>query len=348
VTTRGVTLAALLAVLGRPVWWLLALAGFLARGGIVLFLLAIVTLPSPLALSNVVAPLLVPIVLGGVTPLLAAIVAFGVVSLVAFILAGALVGASTEVVLISDARHAAAEEGLPLRADRAPAGWAIVRVAVAGLVAHIPLAIAVALGSVQIVNVAYVELTAPVDIDTPLPLRVVGGAIGPIVVIILAWLVGEVTGGLAARRIVVGGGSTLGSVGRAYQDLLVRPRSALLPALGTTAVLAVDLAAMLAVVGLAWTAARAQLVQLPPDALGIGLALATFAAAWCLALFVTGLIAAWRSVAMTFEEERAAAAAEARTATTATIGADPGGGTFGASTTSRPGDWSAGNEGGSL
>ena len=51
-TIAGRTLAALLAVLGRPSWWMLGLAGFLVRGGIVVFLVAIITLPSPLALSH--------------------------------------------------------------------------------------------------------------------------------------------------------------------------------------------------------------------------------------------------------------------------------------------------------
>ena len=279
-TTRGVTLAALLAVLGRPTWWLLALAGFLARGGILLFLLAIVTLPSPLALSNVVAPLLVPIVFGGVTPVLAAVIAFGVASIVAWILVGALVGASTEVVLVVDARRAAVEEGVPTRAARHRAGWTIVRVASARLIAHAPFVIALALGSVQIVNVAVVELTAPSEIVTPLPVRIITGAVGPILVIVAALVVGEATGGLAARRIVGGGGSVLGSVSRAYRDLVARPRSTALPVLLTTGVLALDLAAVLVIVELGWTAARTQLVQIPADAVGIGLSLASFAAAW--------------------------------------------------------------------
>jgi hypothetical protein len=212
------------------------------------------------------------------------------------------------------------------------------------LIAHVPFVIALALGSVQIVNVAIVELTAPSEIVTPLPVRIVTGAVGPLLVIVAALVVGEATGGLAARRIVAGGGSVLGSVSHAYRDLVARPRSTALPALLTTGVLALDLAAMLAIVELGWTAARTQLVQIPADAVGIGLSLASFAAAWVLALLVTGLIDAWRSVAMTFEEERVAAVAETRAA-----GAGAAmGGTFGASSNRRPGDWSAGNPGGSL
>ena len=343
-TTRSVTLAALLAVLDRPAWWLLALAGFLARGGILLFLIAVVTLPSPLALSDVFEPLIRQVYFGGATPMVVAMVGLAVGSVVAVILAGALIGASTEVVLIGDARSAAAEEGLPTRMDRPPARWVIVRVAAARLVAHVPFAIVFALGSVQIVDVIYAELVTPTDVLTPLPIRVVRSTIGPLLVMLAALVLGEITGGLAARRIAVGGGSVLGSVSRAYGDLFGRPRSSLLPALLTTLILGLDLAAMLAAVDLAWTAARSQLVQIPTDPLATGLALATFAAAWCLALLVTGLIDAWRSVAMTFEEERVAAVAEARAAH---LGEETGG-TYGASAHRRPGDWSANNPGGSL
>ena len=335
-TTRGATLAALLATLARPTWWLLGLAGFLARGGILLFLLAIVTLPSPLALSNVVAPLLVPIVFGGFTPLLVALFVSGIVSLIAWILVGGWVGAATEIVLVRDARRAAAEEGLPVRRGDPSGHWLIGRVAIAHLLAHVPLVAVAAFGSVAIVNVAYVELTSPFEVVTPLPIRIVAGAAGPIAAIVVAWVVGELAGGLAARRIVLEDDSVLRAVRGGYTDLVTTPRSSTLPGLLTTLILAADLAAMLAAVDLSWTAARARLVEIPADPVAIGLALASFAASWFLALLVAGLIDAWRGVAMTFEAERRRVSAASTD------------GTYGASAHRRPGDWSAQDEGGSL
>jgi hypothetical protein len=346
-TTRGATLAALLAVLARPAWWMLGLAGFLARGGILLFLLAIVTLPSPLAASNVVAPLLVPIIFGGFTPLLVALLVSGALSLVAWVVAGGWIGAATEIVLIRDARRAAAEEGLPVQSGDPAGHWLIGRVAIAHLVAHVPLAIVTALGSVAIVNVTYVELTSPFEVSTPLPLRIVAGAAGPILAIVIAWLVGELAGGLAARRVVQADEAVLAAVRGAYGDLVFRPRSRVLPALLTTIVLAMDLVAMLAAVDLSWTAAWSRLVEVPADAVATGLALASFAASWCLALLVAGLIDAWRGVAMTLEIERARVLELAGRDAGSSIGAPPAG-TYGASTHRRPGDWSAHNEGGSL
>ena len=119
-TTRGATLAALLSALGRPSWWILALAGFLVRGGIVVFVVAIVTLPSPLALSNDLAPLLTPLYFGRLEPTTLALLAAAIVIIVAWIVAGGWFAAATEVVLVRDARQAAHEEGLPTRPHALP------------------------------------------------------------------------------------------------------------------------------------------------------------------------------------------------------------------------------------
>jgi hypothetical protein len=361
-STRGATLAALLVVVGKPAWWLLALAGFLARGGIILFLVAVVTLPSPLALSNVVAPLLLPFVFGGVTPVIVVLVVSVVVSLVAWVVVGGWIGAATEVVLIRDARRAAVEEGLEVREERATSRWVVARVTVAHLLAHVPLLVATAFGSFAIVNVAYVELVNPFEVVTPLPLRIVGGAIGPIIVIVFAWLFGEIIGGLAARRIVLDGASVVRAIGGAYVELILRPVSSILPAALTCLVFAAELVGMLAAVMLAWTAARARIMAVPIDTLPAALATASFAAAWGVAMAVAGLIDGWRSVAMTFEAERSATDGEQLivgggdgigapaplTPVVVGVGVAESAGTFGVPPNGRPGDWSAGSGGGSL
>ena len=346
-TTRGAALAALLAVLGRPTWWILGLAGFLARGGIVLFIVVTVTLPSPLAISNVVAPLLVPIVFGGITPFLVAVIALGIGSVVAWVVVGAWIGAATEVVLIRDARRVALEDGIPARRDVRPPRWLLPRVATAHLVAHVPLGVALVVSSVGIVNATYTELVNPFEVVTPLPIRIARAATAQLVVIVIAWVVGEIAGGLAARRIVIAGESIIRAVAGAYGDMIWRPVSSVLPALLTLAVLAVDLGATLAAVGIAWIAARGRLAELPSDGVEIGVAIVAFAAAWCLALIVAGLISAWRSAAMTVEADRAAIAAGAD-AIVSGGGNHEAAGTIGASTHRRPGDWSAGSPGGSL
>jgi hypothetical protein len=215
VTTRGVTLAALLAALGRPSWWLLALAGFLVRGGAVLFLLAIVSLPSPLVVSNIVAPLVVPIALGQIDAGTVALIGLGVGSVVIWLIGGGWVAAAIEIVLIRDGREAMAEEGLTVQSAPRSGGLLTSRVMAAHLLAHIPTALVLGIGSVRILSVAYIELTNPFEVATPLVLRVIAGAAAPVSAIVAVWLLGEIVGGLAARRMVLAGAALLGSLRRA-------------------------------------------------------------------------------------------------------------------------------------
>ncbi|HLQ49017.1 MAG TPA: hypothetical protein VK233_08580, partial [Candidatus Dormibacteraeota bacterium] len=113
----GVFFASLLVSLGRPSWWLLALAGFLARGGILLAILPIVNLPSPLVLSNLVAPVIVPLALGHIDEGVVAAIAVAVGGLLAWLIAGGLVGAATDLALIRDGLAAAREEGVTHRSS---------------------------------------------------------------------------------------------------------------------------------------------------------------------------------------------------------------------------------------
>lgn len=309
-TTRGVTLAALLATLGRPDWWILGLAGFLVRGGIVVFLLAIVVLPSPLALSGMLGPWIVPLALGRLVPEAALVLGLGAATALAWLLVGGWFAATTEIVLVRDAQAMARDEGLPIRSARPVPRWLIARVTAAHLAAQIPLVITTILATVEVVGVAYVELTRPSD-DGSLVGRVVAGSVGPLAAIVAVWALGEIVGGLAARRIILGGESVGGGLLRAAADIVRRPGGSLVAPLLTGVVLVLDLAALLAVVGIVWSEARARLADPLADPVATVLTLATLGAGWCLALIVTGLIDAWRSVAMTVEEERAAAAREA-------------------------------------
>jgi hypothetical protein len=347
VTTRGRTLAALLAVLGRPSWWILGLAGFLVRGGILIFLVAIVTLPSPLALSNVLGPLVTPLYFGRVDASTLALIGSGLFVLVAWLVGGTWIAAATEVVLIRDARQAAIEEGLPTGPEPPASRLLITRSAMAHLLALAPLVFVLGLGSVQIVAVAYRELVNPSD-ASPIVLRVVAGALAPMVAIVVTWILGEIVAGIAVRRIVLGGESVVGALLHGAADLVRRPWGALIAPLVTTAILVIDLAAVLAIVVLVWTEVRMRLVRPLDEPLATALAVATLGAAWCLALLVTGLIAAWRSVSMTFEQERRAAVAARSAAGDGGSGSGSPAGTIGATAHRHPGEWSADDRGGSL
>ena len=349
-TIRGGTLAALLAALGRPSWWVLALAGFLVRGGIAIFLLAIVALPSPLALANVLEPIVTPLYLGRAAPATLAILVTGVGSLVAWLVLGSWLAAVTEVALIRDARAAAVDEALA-PGDPSPAGRRLAAgERAAHLVALIPAAFALGVGSIQVVGVAYRELINPTD-ASPIVLRVLTGAAASVIAIVVLWVLGEIVGGMAVRRIVIGGQPVVGAVAGAAADLVRRPTGGLVAPLVTTVLLAIDLAAMLTVVSIVWSQVRTVLARPGDGPVAVGLALISFGAAWCLALLVTGLIDAWRSAAMTFEATRRIAVPAAMPIVGSGGGSRSGpsdGGTIGASSQHRPGDWSADDRGVSL
>jgi len=115
--TLGATLAgSLLATLAHPVLWVLALAGFLVRGGIVAFLIPILVLPTPVGLANLAGPTLVEFVFGGLSLGLAALLALGVGIAVVWIVFGGLAAAAIEVECIG---VAAQDEDV---ASAAPAG----------------------------------------------------------------------------------------------------------------------------------------------------------------------------------------------------------------------------------
>jgi hypothetical protein len=358
VTRSAAFFASLLVSLGRPAWWVLALAGFLARGGIILAVLPIVSLPSPLGLSDIFAPAIMQLRLGRMDFGVVATIVGVVATFVVCVVIGMLVGAATDLALIRDGAAAAAEEGVTedpagrvardARPMSDPRGFGVVaRILVVRLAAHLPFAIAVAIGAVAIVNVTYVELTRPVDVATPLVARVISGAAWPFGGIVVAWLLGELGGGTAARRVVLEGEGVRDALGGAIAALVVRPRSTLVPGIATTIALVVVLGATLGGARIAWLRADAALTDASIDAVTLVVTLMTFVAIWLAALALIGLVSAARSVALTFEAVRDAAQ-RVRSATSRDREGGDVDGTFGASTHHRPGDRPVGDDGGSL
>ena len=99
----AILLSSLLATLAHPLAWPVALAGFLVRGGIVVFLLPIVALPSPVGISDRIAPTLSALVLGGATMQLAVLFGSICALAVAVLLLLAWFAAATEAALVRDA-----------------------------------------------------------------------------------------------------------------------------------------------------------------------------------------------------------------------------------------------------
>lgn len=349
----GALVAALLATLVRPAWWLIALAGLLVRGGFVVILLPIVAIPSALAISNVVAPLIVPVVFGRFGEI-AGLVGLAALTLAAWLVAGGWVAALADVALIREAAHAAAEDGVAVSGDAwGPATGAVparhgvgrpaLRVLAVRLTAHVPLAIALALGTIRVIDVLYLELTRPFEVVSPLFVRVVVGAAVPLLAILLAWLVSDAWAGRAIRRVILADRPIRSALAETGRELLARP----LPILGGELLTLVPFVAICAVAlgatSLAWTQVTVVLLAAPTHPLLLAIALLAFLGGWVVALAGAGFLATWRAVATTYEVLRAA-----RPTVTGPLDGPPVDGTFGASGDGRPGDWSVGGGGGSL
>lgn len=350
-TRRATFLAAVLVAVGRPTWWFMALATFLLRGGIVLVVLPIVTLPSVLGLSNAFAPILLPLALGRIEPAIILGPALLVGVLLGWLFLGGRLAAGIDVALVGEGADAAIDEGVagivrfPPARSASAVGWRVVAIR---LVAWLPLAIAVGIGLARIVAVTYVELTRPVDVVTPLIVRVARETASQLGLIVVAWAVGEVVGGVATRRVALTPTRYGPALGWAIRTSASSPLSWLVPWIATTLVVALVMAPTLAASAFAWTTAVDALSDRLVEPVASLLTLLTFVAIWLAAIALSGAALAVRSATQTFEHvRRQALELAASQALDDATGAGEGG-TFGASAHRRPGDWSPGDEGGSL
>jgi hypothetical protein len=285
-------LVSFLAALGRPDWWSIALAGFLARGGILLVLLPIITVPSPAELATALSPTVSELAFGGLTPLvLGGIVAVSVAAL-AILAASGLAGAWLDRELL---RAAALDDELEL--GWVPAQTSLREALSVRLAAHLPTLAALAYATFRLIGATYDELLAPGDAATPIILRIVSRAPDAIALVLAAWLVGEAVGGLADRHLAAGSGF-LEALRNATRQLLSRR------GLGTSALTTVALVAVIAPFLLAVTRAWQQLRDVllgATDPLLVVAALLVLVASWILGLAVIGAALAWRATAWTAE-----------------------------------------------
>jgi hypothetical protein len=335
VTWPMAMLGGALGALSAPAAWPVALAGFLARGGLVLFLLPIMVLPTPAGVANVVAPWLVPFAFGQVSLEAVAILATTAAAAVGWIAAGGILGGWADVALIRDA---AANEELGFGSIVPPParhGRLAVQVFALRLVAHAPLGAALAWGAARIGQAGYRELVNPLEVVSPLAVRVIAAVPDAVALVLVTWLIGEAAGGLAARHFVLGGGSPGRSLRQGYLDL-VRYRSSLATLVLTTFGLLVTLVPSVVAAGVGWSWARVMLLggALPPEAVA---AIVLFVVLWLGGLVLAAGVAAWRSYAWTAEwlRRRVGSGWDAGTVAGHEVG------TIGGSGSPRPGGWSS-------
>jgi hypothetical protein len=293
VSSRAALADALLITLSTPATWPLALATFLLRGGLLAVVLPIVVLPSPVSLGKVLGPALTTVVLSGVPVELAVGVGVVVLGGAGWIVLGGLIAAMLEA---EGARLVTAEADVAVSFTEGRDGQAAqvaVRILSARLLAHAPTAVAAVWGSTRLVGVAYRELTSPSDVVTPIVLRVLRGAPEVIVAIGLVWMVGEIVGGLAARRIVLADSTTRRALQEAVLAALRHPLHGLVRFLVPAVGLGVILLPAAAAASVTWAAARVALTSAGP--IGATLSVVLFVALWLVGLLLIGVTSAWRA-----------------------------------------------------
>jgi hypothetical protein len=298
-----------------------ALAGFLPRGGIVLLLLPSVVLPSVIGVASVTGLNAISIDGRPTTSLYVATLLVCVLVVLWLVVAFA-VGSLVDVWLI----EAALDDDGPATSGPRPLPELTVLLDLAAIrsLCILPLAGALIWAGSRVYSAAYTELTTPANLATPLVLRVILDVADAALVVVLAWLVSEVVGAIAVRRLILFEHSVWRSIGGAIVQIGRRP----ITSIGTVVVSfgASLIAAVLAMAATATTfdwcqvAARNQTplpitiggAQAIGDARPLVFILAGIAlgVAWVVALAVSGIASAWRSAA--FTGETAAAAPEAR------------------------------------
>ena len=312
----GATLvASFLVTLVRPATWPLALATFLLRGGLLLVIAPIVVIPSPIGLANMIGPAITSFVFGGVsTWLLVLIVGAALVGLV-WLVGGGLMAAAAEAeavgLVASDEDVAGSPRSVvPDDRDLAP------RILAARLLAHVPTAGALAWGLATIVSVTYRELTVPSDVTTPIGLRVIGGAPEAIGVIAATWILGQIVGALAARRLVLAGDGVAAALVGAGLRSVRHPLRVItfeaVPLLALVVALVPSFAAAATALDVVRASLRGEAGPIPTLA-----SVALLVLIWLGGLTLAAVVSAWRAAVWTVDST----------------------GTFGAPGDGREGDW---------
>jgi hypothetical protein len=293
--------AVTVATLGRGRWWLLALAAFLVRGGVLLILPPLLLVPTPSELANLLNPSLLGTGLGSPTPLLVTVVAITSVGLLVLIVVTTVLGTWLDLALVE--AEQAEEELHAGAASSSAAHHPIPMIPAVGvrLAAHLPTAIVAVLAVTALGAAATTELISP-EGSGPLFVRILLRAPLAPAAAVAVWLLGEAWGGLAMRR-VGPDRSALAALGSGLRDVL-RP-SGIATVVLSTGVVAVPLVVLWLAAGRAFDRLE-PLLSGPTDGglilLGLGLLVGT----WVCGLWLLAIGLAWRSAAWTAEALRRA------------------------------------------
>lgn len=300
--------------LSNPDTIVVALAGFLLRGGIVLLVVPAAVLPSVIGIAGATGVNAFGID-GRPTPWLFQVAAVASIVVAIWLLLALVVGSLVDVWLIEGALDG--ERDATRRPRPAPELRVLLDLAGIRVICLVPLAVALALAYSRIYGVIYDELTVPSNLATPLAVRVVMGAATTVLAVGLVWLASETVAAVAVRRFVILAPGVWRALAGAIGQLVRRPISSAIA-------VAVSYGASLVATGLAifatstafgWCSWAARDQQPFAITLGISpysttrdfrpaiflLAVVALGLAWIAALALSGVASAWRSAVFTGE-----------------------------------------------
>lgn len=286
-------------VLATPRWWALGLAGFLARGGIVLYVLPILVVPSLVGIATFVGPN--AITTSGLSPRFEQVAALTAASTLAALAVGAVVGAAVDIALIREARSEVLAPGAEMDQDT-PADAStvrlILRLVAMRIASYLPIATALVLGGARLADIGYHELILPSDLERPFLVRVLTGAPEVSAAVVIVWLLAESVAAIAVRLAVMNQRAAAGSLVDALRLISGQPLRTiwLTVAALVGSVLAVTPGLLAAAV--VWQGVRQTLLS-GDDGLPAVFVIGTLIVTWAGGLVLAGVASAWRSVAWT-------------------------------------------------
>lgn len=273
----------------RPSLWIVALCGFLARGGIVLLILPMIPVPSTVGMATFVGP--TSVTAAGLTPDSAARLSLLVALFVGWLVAGDLVGALTDQTIVASVAGGA---GVPTGSG----GRLVLRLVGLRLVALLPLIAVMAITARSVGELVYHELILPSDIAAPIVLRVAQGAQVQVAAIAIAWVAAEVLGGIAVRSAVLHDRTLGRAVLEAVVFIVRHPLTTLVATVAGLVAFVVATAAGLLAIGAAWTSLGVA-VSDQLDGPSVVRATILVVAAWAASATLAGVVAAWRGALWT-------------------------------------------------
>lgn len=305
---RSAVAAGVVVTLVRPATWVVALAGFLAGGGVIALAWPIVVLPTPSGIQNLLGAPVSTLAFGNPSPELIRVAVVSGVTLAALFVAGLLTGAWAErrgIVLVLDG---AAEEGYtapPPRVAESPGPGApgLVRIALIRVFALVPPLAAFAIGWPTLYSVVYKELILPEDLATPLPVRVIAQVPLLLAAIIGSWLLADAAAAVGVRRLVIERRGVLRAWALGWADLVRRPHRIIPVALLGDLALVITAGPALVAAALAWVRVREALELGGGPLVGVAI-VAVWVAIWLGAVVLAGVAAAVRAALFTLEGAR--------------------------------------------